>query len=186
MFENHYSFIDAMNVHFQEGQLGKLCNGSSLRRFLGSPEAPVVVVRGNHDYVDIGPYFGGEYFEIDDDCTRTVEYCGLKFGGLRGITYIGGNWQDEYQPNELEGILSYLPYGVDVLVSHAPPAGIMDNTFGVAAYASYINIGMYGTSCPLPKVFCFGHIHECGPVTREEDDGTVYSNAARGVNSIEV
>lgn len=92
---------------------------------------PLLFVRGNHDesYAERPP--GG-----DDLHRRLVYYKGLSFAGLEGcLRYNNGS----IQYTELEMlfyVLRWAPgmmlrrlhkgYGVDVLVTHAPPRGIHD------------------------------------------------------------
>lgn len=156
--------------------------GTTLRKFLPQScrDNPVVVVRGNHDFTDLGPMFGGEVFEINHDPTRTVEYCGLKFGGFRGVPTFTNEWCDEFGDEYLEEQVRRLPDDLDVVVTHAPPHGILDyawgENIGIKALASWINIKQYdGTR--MPKLFCFGHCHNSCAM-KEMDDGTIFSNAA--------
>ena len=153
----------------------------SLRYFLGSPEAPVVVVRGNHDFTPLAPMFGGEVYEIGDPCL-SYNVCGLDIGGFRGINYIEGEWADETDPSEFYNILRKVPTDLDVMVTHSPPLNILDGKFderwGVQAYAAWITEQLYDDDKgPLPKLFCFGHIHNDYNML-EWDDGTIFSNAA--------
>jgi len=49
--------------------------------------APLVVVRGNHDYIDLAPFFRewrGEVHELLDE-PRRITINGLSFGGFRGV-----------------------------------------------------------------------------------------------------
>lgn len=159
--------------------------GSLRKKFLQNRGAPVVVVRGNHDFVDLGPWFGGEVFEINEDPTRTVEYCGLRIGGFRGIPYISGEWADEYEEQDLDAIIAQVPINdLDVMVSHAPPSGILADKYGSVLWTWKLNKSLYAEE-RLPSLFCFGHIHNaCG--TLEWDDGTVFSNAATTKNTIDL
>jgi len=169
--------------------------GHSLREFLGSPDAPVVCVRGNHDFIDLGPLFGGEVFELDHDPSRTVEYCGLKFGGFRGVNYIYGEWADELSFQELDDRVARLPRDLDVVVTHTPPYGVLDGErhLGLSSLTTHLNTILYdlNTEDKLPKLFCFGHIHESkGLVEKEawffDDRKILFSNASLGKNVIEL
>lgn len=156
------------------------------RKYLGNPDAPVVVVRGNHDFVPLAPLFsGGEVFEINGP-EDTVEVSGLIFGGMRGIKWIGGYWSDERGQEDLGEIARELSEDIDVLVTHAPPWGILDNVYGervgVQGFTAYATRREYGSEKKL-KLHCFGHIHECfGTLNR----GALFSNAATGWHLIEV
>jgi len=163
--------------------------GKTLRKFLKSPDAPVVLVRGNHDFTDLGPMFGGDYFEVNEDPSRTVDYCGLRFGGFRGINYIAGEWADEKTEEEMQWIVDDVPDGLDVLVSHGAPYRILDEAFGcnygLNALTGYINKRTYDDTLKMPRLFCFGHIHSSLGLL-EWDDGTLFSNASTGKRVIEL
>ncbi len=138
------------------------------RSFFGSPDAPVVCVRGNHDYTEIAPMFGGEVYEISMDSTRVFEIDGVTFGGFRGVSWIGLGWSDEMRDEELDHQVSFLPEGIDVMVTHTPPRNILDHCWGgnvgASALSSYFNGRLYrieqGSGVSMPKLYCFGHIHE--------------------------
>jgi len=174
-----------VNSIFEEGQLDWIKNRPfPFRSFLGSPDAPVVVVRGNHDFINLGPHFGGEYFEVNLDSHRSVEYCGLKIGGFRGINPLSGRWCDEFSQRTRLGMLACLPEDLDVVVSHVPPKGILAWAWGCEEYAWQVTRWEDGTDT-APKLCCFGHIHESGGKT-QEGDGILFSNASCTYNEIEL
>lgn len=158
-----------------------------LRKFLGSPDAPIVVCRGNHDFIDLAPLFGGEVYEIQEPY-ETHYILGLEIGGFRGINYICGDWSDEIDPAEFPAMLRKVPKCVDIMVTHSPPNSILDGRFneryGIQAYTNWINSKLYGDES-LPKLFCFGHVHNDRGMI-EWDDGTIFSNAATTFNEIEI
>lgn len=164
--------------------------GNYRRLYLANPEAPVILCRGNHDFTDLSPLFsGGPVWEVDLDSEMTFEFGGLKVGGMRGINYIGGEWSDEMSSEELRDQAGRLPQDLDLLVSHAPPEGVLDNFcahFGVAAMATYHNVRAYSGAAPKPPLaHFFGHIHENGGkvVTL---GGTLFSNGATKHNVVEL
>ncbi len=100
--------------------------------FVGSVlSLPLFYVRGNHDTNYKPPEPGGDNLHL-----RIKKYHGYSFAGLEGsIRYNRGAIQ--YTENEmLWNVLRLMPrllprrmrhgYGVDVLVTHAPPRGIHD------------------------------------------------------------
>lgn len=164
--------------------------GADLRQYLGSPAAPVVVVRGNHDFADLAPGFGGDVFEVGLDAASAREIGGLKFGGCRGVTPISGEWSDETPDLEFDLRADRLPGDLDVLVTHSPPAGVMDwfgAHLGSRALMRYVSGRIYGTEQdgrrPL-RAHLFGHIHEMAGV--EGRGGVVFSNAATTSRELEV
>lgn len=159
----------------------------TLRTFFGSPDAPVICVRGNHDFVDLGPMFEGEVYEISKSC-YSYNVLGLDVGGFRGINYIAGEWSDETPMYNFYDMVRRLPKNLDLMVTHSPPYNILDGRFnekyGIQAYAAWITEKIYLEE-KLPKLFCFGHIHNDHQVLNWED-GTIFSNAATTHNIIEL
>lgn len=149
-------------------------------KFLGSPQAPVVLVRGNHDFIGLAPLFDdGPVYDIGFDC-HVYEIDGLKISGCRGVNYIAGEWNDEFRDADLSFMFQQLSGDLDIVATHTPPLGILDSVHGERCGArelrSYINRCQYEDGWRLPKLFCFGHIHrEFGIL---EEGGTIFSNAA--------
>lgn len=175
-----------------------LIEGGWHRRMLGNPEAPVIVVRGNHDFIDLKDLWGEPVWEIDDDPSRTFDFGGLKFGGMRGIMPVGGNeWNDEYQIEKWDDMSSKIPRDLDVLITHAPPQGVLDllvreysvENLGVGALRRYVNNRFYKTEQnddPPLKLHLFGHIHEDNGLYRVDSCPTLFSNAATTHHMLEV
>ena len=58
-----------------------------------------------------------------------------------------------------------VPEGVDLLISHAPPSGLLDTTYsGRCAGSSHLRLGAQGiakaSAGAPPRLWAFGHIHE--------------------------
>jgi Icc-related predicted phosphoesterase len=175
-------------------------NLGSYRPYMESPDAPVVCVRGNHDFTDLAPAFGGDVWEVDLDPARTIEKAGLKVGGCRGIAYIVGEWSDELSEREktpegpevrpaagrFEEVAARLPTDIELLITHAPPYGMRDgfvgNRYGSRSLANYVMERQYVWG--RLKMHCFGHIHSARGSTKGED--VVFSNAACGWLSYEI
>lgn len=153
----------------------------SYRDCFASPDSPVVCVRGNHDFTDLAEAFGGDVWEVGVDPSLTTEKCGLKVGGCRGINYIGGEWSDEMRDDDWRDIVAQLPTDLELLITHAPPAGMMDSYqgqfaehWGSKALNSYLNERMYVWG--KLKAHFFGHIHEAHGSKKEAS--IIFSNAA--------
>lgn len=163
-----------------------------LRDLMGSPNAPVVVCRGNHDFTSLVPMvLGGPVFDICHDPDRTHSVCGLRIGGFRGMTKHRGRWSDEFSEAEFKRRVAALPSDLDVLVTHNPPCGILDRIPDKDKYnPQWISIGStslltYHLSRPgTLKAHLFGHIHESYGMKTMRN--TVYSNAATGYNVIDL
>ena len=183
---NNIPWVDPVReTHKQAEAVRKM----KFRKYLGNPDAEVVVVRGNHDFVHLKNVFkGGPTHEIGSP-SQILDVCGLRVGGLRGICALDGNWSDEMDDIELEVQVSKLSSELDILVTHAPPHGVLDRvgdfgkglSVGIKALTSYHNKQAY-ESGPL-RLHCFGHIHESfghlhtGGRTSAP---LMYSNAATG------
>jgi len=137
-------------------------------------KAPLVIVRGNHDYVDLAPLFpeSSEIHEFTEP--RVIELLGVRIGGFRGVPPIAGVWADELSEGELAARCDALG-PVDVLVTHGPGVDTRDAGYGSLAIKDYI-------LAHRPKYHLFGHIHEASG--QHVQDGTTYSNAAQGVEEI--
>jgi Icc-related predicted phosphoesterase len=159
------------------------------RRYLASPDAPIVCVRGNHDFVDLARLFEGcnLVHEFIDSEGIDLEVAGetVRIAGHRGIPYIFGSWNDEESRADLKDRFRRMPLA-DIYLTHFPPAGILDSEMPSGHGESY---GLEGVVDALTyrvqrALHCFGHIHECGGRTKKVGDVT-FSNAATTHNVIE-
>lgn len=166
------------------------------RERLGIPEtAPLVVVRGNHDFISLVKLFGEKHtYEVGLSTTTFHNICGLKVGGFRGVNFMTGEWSDELFTPDFDKLSKALPPDLDILVTHAPPHSIMDSKnnyegrsehYGVRAAMTYID-RQSRTKAHL-KLHCFGHVHSArGTTTQGERPYWVhFSNASEGYNLYE-
>lgn len=156
-----------------------------MRECFSSPNAPVVCVRGNHDFVDLAGFVGGDVFEIGTDGEWWTEIEGVRFGGFRGIPYIAGEWSDELQEAEMAARIDRLPADLDVLVTHCPLRGVLDkygHSYGSVPLASYVTKKAYSER-PL-KLHAFGHIHSSAGLIKL--GSTQFSNAAETIQVIDI
>lgn len=118
---------------------------------------------------------------------------GIKFHGIPFVRTINGNWSFERSEAEMEELVKQIPDDIDVLISHGPPYGILDNfyrkraiddptaRFGIRFEEIELKVGSKALLKRIqeirPRVVCFGHIHENGN-TKLEIDGITYINAA--------
>lgn len=161
----------------------------SFRENLGNKSAPVVVVRGNHDFIDLSTWIGGDVWEVNADSTRTFDFLGWKIGGFRGIKYIAGEWSDELMPDKMADIMDDLPLDIEILVSHSPPTGVFDlfpngigviKSGGVQELRDWLRMKQ-SVAGPL-ELHCFGHVHESRNI--DAIGKTTFSNAATTANMI--
>lgn len=160
---------------------------NTIRPHLGSPDAPIVCVRGNHDFTDLAPWFGGEVYEIQQPTDVFVLH-GLRIGGKRGIPRIYGTWSGEEQPEESLEQAKLIPEDLDILVTHPPPHQVLDfvpqgdGYVGCRGLRRYLDRQIYGRQ--TLKLHCFGHIHESRGTAQEY--GITFSNAATTYVEIEI
>lgn len=147
-----------------------------LRSLLGSPDAPIVCVKGNHDFIELAPLFEGCNLVQEFNQNEVVEVDGVTISGHRGIPYIYGGWDDEIQRAELLERVRSMPV-TDLVLTHYAPLGILDFKFGLEGMASHFT--------QWPRVLhLFGHIHEHGGQTIIHE-GYAFSNAACTINVLE-
>jgi len=129
------------------------------------PHRHKVIVAGNHDWLFVHDpgraraLFSGPRSHYLEDDEVTIE----------GLRFYGSPWQPEFNDwafnlprgEPLARVWSKIPRGIDVLVTHGPPAGVGDR-------------GGYGperAGCEdlrarvihvAPRVHLFGHIHQDG------------------------
>lgn len=148
-------------------------------------EAPVLCVRGNHDFADLDLLFEApKVFEI---CRPSdAMYKGdLYMGGTRGVRWLGGHWSDELYDPELAGRLRGVG-PVDVLLTHGPAYGGLDakhsptgGHVGSRALRSYLR--RYE-----PIVHFHGHCHGAFGTLFNPRTGLTTVNSACGWSLVDV
>lgn len=166
-------------------RLAKICIDRNIK---------VLSIGGNHDYTSLAGLLRlagmpeGTAYDLSS-ATRSVRLHGLQFAGFREIPYIEGEWNGETHLGEFKHIVDRaMDHGPDVLLTHAPPDGILDamdfqNTHeGIPYLTSYLMNRPHNVRYHL-----FGHIHEDGGKTCEIG-GILFSNAANvvGGNLLEI
>jgi Icc-related predicted phosphoesterase len=141
---------------------------SYLEYIVSTLDVPCFYVPGNHDaapeHTDYGPSVMAPAGCVSLD-GRVVQHEGLVLGGLGGsIWYNGGKYQYT-QRVMLTRVAALLPrilwyrrrngYGLDVLITHSPPAGIND---GTGAHAGFRAFRWLLDRFP-PRYLIHGHIH---------------------------
>lgn len=144
--------------------------------FLGTlPHSHKIVVAGNHDWSLVGVEYPELWFQhaiyLQDD---SVVIGGMKF--------YGSPWQPEFfdwafnlpRGEALRERWDKIPDDTDVLITHGPPYGVMDQVeSGERVGCSDL---LDATARCKPKLHIFGHIHEQYGVVQKE--GTKYVNAS--------
>lgn len=150
LFPNSTRGVVEKEVPFQTHWF-QLVKQQLMRRLGGSP---VLWVGGNHDYVNLADLLNAEGYDNAWDITRNpVDIGDERFGGISEVPWMAGEWAGESKDLRpaVERVMAMSP---TVLVSHAPPAGILDNDYGA---------GHGGGIQPLTSTLLYGEhrVHTC-------------------------
>jgi Icc-related predicted phosphoesterase len=159
------------------------------------PGVDVLGVRGNHDFFNYGIQ-GDHYSGID-----VFTFKGYKFASIRGVPVHVGVWNDEMGENKLAMAASEIPDDTQILITHAPPFGILDDVRDVPSsplvwgdsdreipVIEPRNIGSYAfreriLALEHLQLHMFGHVHEQGGMVQTRNN-VVFSNASCTSNYI--
>lgn len=154
-------------------------------------DRPFLYCMGNHDY---NPYvcrtLRDNGIEAIDITLKKYTLDGVRYYGFPFIPYIVGEWNFEciadQMQREIRILKDELISGIDILVAHAPIAGILDkNTNGEHCGNNQMaDLFNYTIDSSLwPRMYLHGHLHESNGFSVLED--MFISNAATVVNLIE-
>jgi Icc-related predicted phosphoesterase len=134
----------------------------------------VVLIAGNHDVA-----LGNLHDKGLEEQTRKLLFCDIHY--LRdsrvvvdGVTFWGTPWIPPYAgvfnlpEDELREKWQLSPSDTDVLITHGPPAGILDGGAGSTSLAAALQRVQ-------PTIHCFGHVHAHRGQVRK---GTQFFNCA--------
>ena len=140
------------------------------------PHRTKVVIAGNHDFGferEPGPAVA---------LLHDLVYLEDSEASVDSVRFYGSPWQPWFfdwafnleRGPAIRARWDQIPAGIDVLVTHGPPAGILDRT------AAGMDVGcadlLEAVARVRPRVHVFGHIHEGYGVV--ERDGTKFVNAS--------
>lgn len=201
-----YVIDPAHEREMQTKQVTQFIANGGLRPRLGSPDAPIVCVRGNHDFIDLAGYFDGCNLVHEFIDNELVEAAGLRVTGHRGIPWIYGTWNDEFQRPDLIDRVNRMPEA-DLFLTHYPPYRVLDTLAGPhASDPTRSPVGLEGMMntimhkiqgefeltdsgltdvTPVRGAHCFGHIHEWGGYKTQAVD-VMFSNAATSINVFDI
>lgn len=143
----------------------------------------VLYVGGNHD-VTLEKRVAAKALPF-----RNAVYLQDSMFTYQGVRFYGAPWVPELRGHaffaddaSLAAAWAEIPEGVDVLITHTPPAGVMDVS------GSGLELG-----CPHlarhvdranPRLHCFGHVHASSGTSVQ--DGRTYVNAALVNSNFEI
>lgn len=131
----------------------------------------IIWVAGNHDRLFKTNYNLAKSL-IEESGAIYLEDSEVKIGGLRfygspwtsGLEGYKSHWAFAKLRTELLDIWKKIPEGLDVLITHMPPWGILDEV--IDKYDNITRFGCYDLRHIIkkrkPKIHIFGHIHWSG------------------------
>jgi predicted phosphohydrolase len=160
---------------------GDLCRGGDLDELrqaaawiAGLPHAHKIVVAGNHDWAFVREPAAARA-AIGD-----VVYLEDAEATIAGVRFWGSPWQPEFHDwafnlprgPALAAVWANIPMGIDVLITHGPPAGIGDRS-PIGGRAGCVDLRRRVVDV-RPRLHLFGHIHQDGGAWHEAD--TTFAN----------
>lgn len=143
------------------------------------PEAPVVLVAGNHDFalatigagepgVHRGLFGCRQLIYVQD---ASVEVCGLSLYGTPWIPFLSGGWAftapSSFGGRFLAEKFSAIPEGLDILLTHTPMRGYLDRDVDSLPATPRDRPPHLGSGALLravqtrrPRLHVCGHVHE--------------------------
>jgi Icc-related predicted phosphoesterase len=172
-FPNCSSGILEKEVTFQrkwlkdrEGYLQEVLNGR-----------PFLVVNGNHDFICLAEeMFSYRYYNTYKISCDGETIKGLKFAGFDEVPYFTGQWYRETDWQEMKEIVEEtFAAKPDILVTHAPCLGILDDGIGCEPLLTALSYEDHNI-----KHHLFGHNHVHGGQSVEKMGVTFHNNAKTG------
>jgi len=192
--------LDVTKETYEQAKYVRARSGDFRSLILSNPRSPLVVVRGDKDFVHLSKLFGeSNTFEIGKEVTEftlQVKGIGLKVAGFRGVSKMFRGDTDSHVvhsdgrlPATFLTLSKQLPLDADILVTHTPPLGSLDKMnlsplvvarVGVQGLHEYFQQRKH-TPKKL-KLHCFGHAHDsfCAIPLGSGKEKLLLSNAAGG------
>lgn len=145
-----------------------------------------IFIAGNHDWV-CENYSKNT---IDQECKKyNITYLQDSMIEIEGLKIYGspytpkfGLWAFMKKDDDLKEIWENIPENLDILITHGPPYGILDQC-GVGAFSAGQSVGsktlLEEVLKKKPKIHCFGHIHrDQNQYMQMVENGIHFINAA--------
>lgn len=151
---------------------------TQLRAWLGS--RPMLWLAGNHDFLDLAAALRDVGIEAHAVTPEGVQVRDLVWAGFRHIRPIDGEW-----PGETDDFRALIERTVaarpDVLLTHAPPKGVLDGDrgFGIPALGAALGERL------RPRAHLFGHEHRAGG-KQAKAHGIRFANSAQAAQIVEI
>ncbi len=160
----------------RRGDLDELAEAA--RWIAGLPHRHKLIVAGNHDWAFARPAEAARARALLGGAVY-LEDSGVELDGLRCW---GSPWQPAFhgwafnlpRGDALRAVWARIPAGLDLLITHSPPAGIGDHAgWNDAARAGCAELRAR-LAVVAPRLHLFGHIHQDGGLWRV--GATVHAN----------
>ena len=146
---------------------------------LEQPVKECVAVAGNHDWIWEAspkqvPELNDNFHYIED---KEIEILGLKIYGTP-VQLPFNNWAFNREEKQIQKYWDNIPEGLDILLLHSPPYGILDKTHHPQFTSEHIGSKSLKKRIKevSPKYVIFGHNHGEGGIV--EEDNITYVNAS--------
>ncbi len=149
--------------------LGKKNEFTQFLSWYGSlPYAHKILIAGNHDWC-LDPNYSGDltWEEAELLCDQAgVVYLRDRAIEIEGKIFYGTPWQPYFfnwafnikSAEQRAKIYDQIPANTDILITHTPPAGILDqNKYGIPCGCEAL---LAAVRKLRPQIHIFGHIHE--------------------------
>jgi Icc-related predicted phosphoesterase len=148
------------------------------------PNAELIAVPGNHDFCAYA--IPGRVKSFDKYEAQTITVRDRRITGFRGVPQLGGFWDGEFEDRYLDRVVALLDSEADVILTHTPAYGHFDAVHDTR-FVGHRGLAEWFVNYPSSKRrhHVFGHIHECGGLTKEHN-GVVFSNAAGTANWLDL
>jgi len=148
--------------------------GSRLTEWLDG--RPAIICSGNHDFISLHAVLRGSGADAHQVTPEGFDLLGHRWAGFREIPFIIGEWAGEC--HDFSPFLERLDPSADILVTHAPPGGILSEEWGIGSLTQHLAYKPHNV-----KLHLFGHVHGCGGQEREEM-GIRFVNSACGIKHV--
>jgi Icc-related predicted phosphoesterase len=167
--------LPRIEIAFQEDWVKHTISKMNLPYHIG--DTPVICVDGNHDFLSVATVLKEagvkNVYELDHD-NLYVDLLGKRWAGFRDIPFMKGEWMGEtHDFNDL--VTQTFACQPDILLTHAPPAGILSDVWGITKLTSFLQFQPHNV-----KAHFFGHVHRDGGKTMKVMD-TLHINGSQRV-----
>ncbi len=141
-------------------------------------DRPFIFVQGNHDWIWLDKLYYHNLYQMNNSSVMLGNH---KFYGFPNIPSMK-QWNNYTEDEKFVDILKDIPTNTDILVTHAPPKNILDDTsHDQSGHVGIENLHERIKQTNI-KLHLFGHVHESNRIISNND--ITYSNASHGYRVI--